>query len=138
MISFGSIISFRSYVPLDDHHAILITQNGNPDGPVPPELVVPADDPFGEVGGYEERSNDPRSYFLTRANKTNDYHRDLDVERTLMHCGIPFVLSLQDRAMTELMCGADGELRTWVERRAERQQDRDEDSDEPAPRSAGE
>ena len=26
-----------------------------------------------------------------------------------MHCGIPFVLNLPDRAMTELMCGFDGE-----------------------------
>ena len=45
----------------------------------------------------------------TKANKRNDYDRDLEVEKTLMHCGIPFVLNLQDRAMTELMCGFDGE-----------------------------
>ena len=46
---------------------------------------------------------------MTKANKRNDYHRDLEVEKTLMHCGIPFVLNLQDRAMTELMCSFDGE-----------------------------
>jgi hypothetical protein len=46
---------------------------------------------------------------VTKANKTNDYMRDLEVEKTLMHCGIPFILNLQDRAMTELMCSFDGE-----------------------------
>ena len=30
---------------------------------------------------------------------------DLEVERDRMYNGIPFVLNLQDRAMTELMCG---------------------------------
>ncbi|MGF1596939.1 MAG: Rieske 2Fe-2S domain-containing protein [Acidimicrobiales bacterium] len=109
MISVGSIINLRSFVPLDDHHTMLISHSGNPTGPMPDDLAYRADDPFGEVGGYIERTNDPRSYFMTKANKTNDYRRDLEVERTLMHCGIPFVLNLQDRAMTELMCGADGE-----------------------------
>ncbi|MGI9595793.1 MAG: hypothetical protein ACR2QK_06520, partial [Acidimicrobiales bacterium] len=66
-------------------------------------------DPFAEVGGYLPRTNDPRSYFVTAANKGNDYERDLEVEKTLMHCGIPFVANLPDRAMTELMCGFDGE-----------------------------
>lgn len=64
------------------------------------------------MGGYEERSHDPRSYFVTKANKRNDYDRDrdrdLEVEKTLMHCDIRFVLNLQDRAMTELMCDAWG------------------------------
>ena len=109
MISVGSTVNLRSFVPIDDHHAMLISHSGNPMGPMPQELAFRGSDPFGEVGGYKERTNDPRSYFVTEANKSNDYMRDLDVEKTLMHCGIPFVLNLQDRAMTELMCGADGE-----------------------------
>jgi phthalate 4,5-dioxygenase oxygenase subunit len=109
MISVGTVINLRSFVPLDDHHAMLISHSGNPLGPMPDSMLSRATDPFGEVGGYEPRSNDPRSYFVTRANKRNDYERDLEVEKTLMHCGIPFVLNLQDRAMTELMCGFDGE-----------------------------
>jgi hypothetical protein len=109
MISVGGIINLRSFVPLDDHHAMLISHSGNPAGPMPEELRYRAVDPFGEVGGYEPRTNDPRSYFVTRASKRNDYWRDLEVEKTLMHCGIPFVLNLQDRAMTELMCSFDGE-----------------------------
>ncbi len=108
MISVGSIVNLRSFVPLDDHHMMLISHSGNPAGPMPEELGYRETDPFGEVGGYEERTNDPRSYFVTKANKTNDYARDLEVEKTLMHCGIPFVLNLQDRAMTELMCDAEG------------------------------
>jgi phthalate 4,5-dioxygenase len=88
---------------------MLISHGGNPAGPMPAELRSRSEDPFGQVGGYEPRTNDPRSYFVTKANKGNDYQRDLEVEKTLMHCGIPFVLNLQDRAMTELMCGFDGE-----------------------------
>ncbi len=109
MISVGGTINLRSFVPLEDTHAMLISHSGNPSGPVPEAMRFRETDPFGEVGGYEERTNDPRSYFVTKANKRNDYDRDLEVEKTLMHCGIPFVLNLQDRAMTELMCGFDGE-----------------------------
>lgn len=108
MISVGSIINLRSFVPLDDHHTMLISHTGNPTGPMPAELAYRENGPFDEVGGYLPRTNDPRSYFMTVANKTNDYWRDLDVEKTLMHSGIPFVLNLPDRAMTELMCDADG------------------------------
>ena len=109
MISVGNIINLRSFVPLDDTHAMLISHTGNPAGPMPEAMNFRETDPFGEVGGYEPRTNDPRSYFVTKANKANDYMRDLAVEKTLMHCGIPFVLNLPDRAMTELMCGFDGE-----------------------------
>lgn len=109
MISVGGVVNLRSHVPLDDHHSMLISHTGNPVGPMPEDEKWRATDPFGEVGGYIERTNDPRSYFMTKANKTNDYDRDLEVEKTIMHCGIPFVLNLQDRAMTELMCGFDGE-----------------------------
>ncbi|MGI9614058.1 MAG: Rieske 2Fe-2S domain-containing protein [Acidimicrobiales bacterium] len=108
MISVGATINLRSFVPLDDTHAMLISHSGNPVGPMPEAMSFREDDPFGEVGGYIERTNDPRTYFMTAANKRNDYHRDLEVEKNLMHCGIPFVLNLQDRAMTELMCDDDG------------------------------
>jgi len=109
MISAGPMVNLRSFVPLDDHHAMLIHQVADPAEPISDEGRRRAEDPFAEVGGYEERTHDPRSYFMTKANKRNDYQRDLEVERTLMSCGIPFVLNLQDRAMTELMCGPDDE-----------------------------
>ena len=65
--------------------------------------------PFEEVNGYLDRTHDPRSYFMTSANKTNDYMRDRDVQKNLMYNGIPFIMNLQDRAMTELMCNDKGE-----------------------------
>jgi hypothetical protein len=46
---------------------------------------------------------------MTRYNKRNDYGRDLEVQKNTMFCGIPFVVNLQDRAMTELMCNDKGE-----------------------------
>ena len=92
-------------MPLDDDHAMLISHSGFPTRPAPREFVENAADAFAEVGGYEPRTNDPRTYFDTTANKHNDYQRDLGVEKNLMHCGIPFIVNLQDRAMTELMCG---------------------------------
>jgi nitrite reductase/ring-hydroxylating ferredoxin subunit len=105
MISVGPTVNLRSFVPIDDHYAMLISQSGVPYRPVTDEEVAAAMDPFGEVGGYEERTNDPRTYFFTKANKRNDYWRDLEVQKDRMYNGIPFVLNLQDRAMTELMCG---------------------------------
>ena len=110
MVSIGSAVLLRSHVPVDDHHSMLMSQIANPVGPVSERMyeMFPDVDAFAAVGGYLPRTNDPRSYFVTAANKTNDYMRDLEVEKTLMHCGIPFVLNLQDRAMTELMCDAEG------------------------------
>ena len=71
MISVGKIINLRSFVPLDDHHAMLISHSGNPAGPMPPEMPCGEPTAFDEVGGYEPRTNDPRSYFVTKANKRN-------------------------------------------------------------------
>lgn len=102
MISVGAQVSLRSFVPVDDNHTMLMTQSGLFDRPV--ESDPNYTDAFAEVGGYLPRTNDPRSYFVTTANKSNDYWRDLEVEKKLMHCGVPFVQNLPDRAMTELMC----------------------------------
>ena len=116
-ISIGAVVCLRSFVPLDDHHTMLIHHGANPAGPMDDDSsarssgssMVGAGDPFASVGGYLPRDNDPRSYFMTVANKRNDYHRDFEVERTSLRLGVPFVLNLQDRAMTELMCSDDGE-----------------------------
>lgn len=105
MISSGfpNMIGLRSFVPVDDYHTMLISQGGRVDRP-----VADQPNPFDEVGGYIERTHDPRSYFLTKANKRNDYFRDFSVEKETMFNGVPFVMNLQDRAMTELMCDAEG------------------------------
>ena len=102
-------VGLRSFVPLDDTHAMLIAQMADPVAPLPRGAAEAYAARFEEVGGYIERTNDPRSYFMTKANKRNDYGRDMKVQENAMFCGIPFVGNLQDRAMTELMCNNAGE-----------------------------
>jgi len=102
------MIGLRSFVPVDDYHTMLISQGGRVDKPVGEQQMFGGPNAFDEVGGYIERTHDPRSYFLTKANKRNDYCRDLGVEKESMFNGVPFVMNLQDRAMTELMCDSDG------------------------------
>ena len=102
-------VGLRSFVPLDDTHAMLISQVADPVAPLSPAFAKDYANRFDDVGGYMERTNDPRSYFMTKANKRNDYGRDLTLQNTLMFCGIPFSGNLQDRAMTELMCNDAGE-----------------------------
>jgi phthalate 4,5-dioxygenase len=110
MITTGhGAINLRSFVPLDNEFAMLITHAGHPTMALSNEAAAMATIRFDEVGGFIERTNDPRSYFLTKANKRNDYARDLKVEKETMYNGVPFVGNLQDRAMTELMTNAAGE-----------------------------
>lgn len=104
MITLGDgTVNLRSFVPLDDNHAMLISHRGHPTKSLSKEEQRSHANTFDEVGGYVERTNDPRTYFLTRANKRNDYGRDLSIQNQTMFCGIPFSGNLQDRAMTELM-----------------------------------
>jgi phthalate 4,5-dioxygenase len=109
MISTGRTTLIRAFVPLDDHHAMLISQAADPVKPIPEEARQAAAKTFDEFHGFAERTNDPRSYFMTVANKRNDYLRNLELQQELLFFGVPFVGNLQDRAMTELMCNADGE-----------------------------
>jgi phenylpropionate dioxygenase-like ring-hydroxylating dioxygenase large terminal subunit len=109
MITGGDGPSLRSFVPLDDEWAMLITQRGSLKQAVfDPAKAVP--DPFAAAGGYVERTSDPRTYFYTKANKHNDYSRDYEAEKTSIVCGVPPVGNLQDRAMTELMSNERGEV----------------------------
>jgi phthalate 4,5-dioxygenase len=109
MISGQKGVGLRSFVPLDDHHTMLISHAGNLDGPASPEVKERADLFFKDVGGFLPRDNDPRSYYFTAANKRNDYGRDMDLQKDSMYVGIYFVGNLQDRAMTELMTDAAGD-----------------------------
>ena len=110
MITVGDgTVNLRTFVPLDDEYAMLISQTAHPTQPLTPEMARDGAQLFDEMGGYVERTHDPRTYFLTKANKRNDYGRDLAVQANTMFCGIPFVGNLQDRAMTELMTNDAGE-----------------------------
>jgi hypothetical protein len=110
MITTGDgTINLRSFVPLDDEHAMLISHTGHPTQRLSNEARRAHGELFDEVGGFIERTNDPRTYFMTKANKRNDYGRDMKLQNELMFLGIPFVGNLQDRAMTELMTNDAGE-----------------------------
>ena len=110
MISVDNGVSLRSFVPLDDQHAMLIFQTGCLDGPIAEsKQLATGPDMFESVGGYIERTSEPHSYYMTKANRLNHYGRDFEVEKAQMFSGIPFVVNLQDRAMTELMMNANGE-----------------------------
>jgi phenylpropionate dioxygenase-like ring-hydroxylating dioxygenase large terminal subunit len=109
MISIGHTALVRSFVPLDDHHAMLISQFADPVTAIPEEQRVGAANTFDAFHGFIERTNDPGSYFMTVANKRNDYLRDMELQQERLFFGVPFVGNLQDRAMTELMCGDNGE-----------------------------
>jgi len=103
MITIGDgTIGLRSFVPIDDEHAMLINQTGHPTLPFEGDITK-VHDAFFQSEDFIERTNDPRSYFMSKLNKRNDYGRDLRVQAETMFCGIPFIGNLQDRAMTELM-----------------------------------
>ena len=82
MITGGDGVTLRSFVPLDDEWAMLITQRGS--------LTEPIYDPanssrrrrWSRSVGFVDRTSDPRTYFYTKANKHNDYLRDFEAERT--------------------------------------------------------
>ena len=94
----------RTFVPVDDHHTMLVSQMAHPTRRLTNEVNRMMAELFEEVGGFIERTNDPRTYFMTRLNKHNDFGRDFKVEQESMFNGVPFSGNLQDRAMTELMC----------------------------------
>ena len=113
MISSSTHCVLRSFVPIDDEWAMLIAQHGQP-GTAPLAKTISerwemAADPFKDWHGYAPRTNDPRSYFYTRANRHNDYMIDPKIAKESLNIGMPFIMNLQDRAMTELMTGANGE-----------------------------
>lgn len=104
MISAGDFVLNRSFVPLDDHHTMLISQRCDPVERIPEEQQRAMARTFDEFHGFVERvPSDPRTYFMTVANKRNDYLRDMELQEEKLFLGIPFVGNLQDRAMTELM-----------------------------------
>ena len=101
-------IHLRSFVPLDDHYTMLISQMASLKAPITDEARDRNINGFQLSGGYLPRSSDPRSRYFTSANKRNDFKRDFELEKTSQFCGILFDGNLQDRAMTELMTNEDG------------------------------
>jgi nitrite reductase/ring-hydroxylating ferredoxin subunit len=109
MITGTDGVTLRSFVPLDDEWAMLITQRGSLTTPIH-DMAAATPINLETSIGFVDRTSDPRTYFYTKANKHNDYQRDYEAERTRLVCGVPPIGNLQDRAMTELMSNDKGEV----------------------------
>ena len=96
------IVSARAWVPIDDQYNLQFVMRGRLDRPVTEEERQAAIDPFAAWGGYAPATSDPRTRYYTRANIHTDYLRSRELAKELM-LGIPFLVNLQDRAMTETM-----------------------------------
>jgi nitrite reductase/ring-hydroxylating ferredoxin subunit len=109
MITGADGVTLRSFVPLDDEWAMLITQRGSLKERIH-DMAAAVPINLEKSIGFVERTSDPRTYFYTRANKHNDYWRDYEAEKSKLVCGVPPIGNLQDRAMTELMSNERGEV----------------------------
>lgn len=96
------IVSARAWVPLDDNYTLQFAMRARLDRPVTEDERRQAIDPFAAWGGYVEPTSDPRTRYYTKANIHNDYLIDYELQ-TQLTIGIPFLINLQDRAMTETM-----------------------------------
>ena len=96
------VVSTRAWVPLDDTYNLQFVMRARLDRPVTEDERRLAIDPFASWGGYVEGTSDPRTRYATKANMHNDYLVDSELTKQLT-LGIPFLVNLQDRAMTETM-----------------------------------
>ena len=98
-----NLVSVRAWVPIDDHYTMQFVIRGRLDRPVTEEEKRQTRDPFASWGGYLPADSDPRSRYYTKANLHNDYLVDHELQKNELMIGIPFLVNLQDRAMTETM-----------------------------------
>jgi hypothetical protein len=98
-----NLVSARAWVPLDDHYNLQIMMRGRLDRPVTEQERELTRNPFTGWGGYVEATSDPYTRFYTKANIHNDYLVDRQLAKKELMIGIPFLVNLQDRAMTETM-----------------------------------
>ena len=103
MITIDTTVNVRAWVPLDDEYHMLIHMSGKADGKTSSELEAVLLDGFASAGGYVPETPDPRTRYFSYANKSNDYLINYENQKTSMMSGIPFLMNLQDRAMTETM-----------------------------------
>ncbi len=98
-----NLVSARAWVPLDDNYNLQIMMRGRLDRPVTQLERGQVRDPFAAWGGYLEPTSDPQTRYYTKANIHNDYLVDHRLAKSELMIGIPFLVNLQDRAMTETM-----------------------------------
>ena len=63
-------VHLRSFIPLDDHYCMLISQQGQPQALVHGRGPRAARDSFSLAGGFMDRNSDPRSRYFTKATRT--------------------------------------------------------------------
>jgi len=98
-----NFVSARAWVPLGDGYNLQIMMRGRLDRPVTDQERQQTRNPFAAWGGYLEATSDPRTRSYTKANIHNDYLVDRQLAKSELMIGIPFLVNLQDRAMTETM-----------------------------------
>ena len=103
MITIDATVNLRAWVPLDDDYHMLFMMSGRADTGASSELEAFLLDPFKSAGGYLDETPDPRTRYMSYARKANNYCIDYDIQKKYMMSGIPFLVNLQDRAMTETM-----------------------------------
>ena len=103
MITIDSTVNLRAWVPIDDDYHMLFMMSGKSDDSKSSDLEAFLVDSFKSAGGYIPETPDPRTRYMSYANKSNDYLLDYEVQKKYMMSGVPFLVNLQDRAMTETM-----------------------------------
>ena len=103
MITIDSTVGLRAWVPIDDDYHMLINMSGKANEKASPQMDVRMMDGFASAGGYIPETSDPRTRYFSYANKGNDYLIDYEVQKNHNMSGVPFLMNLQDRAMTETM-----------------------------------
>ena len=103
MITIDSTVNVRAWVPLDDEYHMLIHMSAKADEKTSSEVEAVLLDGFARAGGYVQETPDPRTRYFSFANKSNDYLINYENQKTSVMSGIPFLMNLQDRAMTETM-----------------------------------
>jgi phthalate 4,5-dioxygenase len=98
-----NLVSARAWVPLDDNYNLQIMMRGRLDRPVTDQERELTRNPFAGWGGYVEATSEPHTRYYTKANIHNDYLVDRQLAKNELMIGIPFLVNLQDRAMTETM-----------------------------------
>jgi len=96
-------VQCRAWVPVDDDHTLQFMIFGRLDRPVTEQERAAARAPFDSWGGYTEETGSPFTRYLPKANLQNDYFLDYELQKKELQIGIPFLLNLQDKAMTETM-----------------------------------
>jgi phenylpropionate dioxygenase-like ring-hydroxylating dioxygenase large terminal subunit len=101
----GSPVHCNAWVPMDDEHTIVWRIQYLEERPFTEQEISKLQNGMGahvEPGGYLPASSEPAGSWMPRANRSNNYLQDRQVQRTVSFTGIRGIWA-QDRACTEGM-----------------------------------